>query len=140
MWAKALFEGLFGSKEKASSNIIEDIIDELEEAKKSNEDTKYAQVLFDRLFSKEPAHLIQSLGDRLEKGENKVEVEEKEETKKFLDKIRVLKLDDFSLVNNKFKEVCLSENPTLSLEKLTLEDFVGLFVETVSKIHKTRQN
>ena len=42
MWAKALFEGLFGSKEKASSNIIEDIIDELEEAKQSNEDTKYA--------------------------------------------------------------------------------------------------
>ena len=80
MWAKALFEGLFGSKEKASSNIIEDIIDELEEAKKSNEDTKYAQVLFDRLFSKETGNLIQSLRDRLEKGENKVEIEEKEET------------------------------------------------------------
>ena len=84
--------------------------------------------------------MIQSLGDRLEKGEKEVEVEEKEETKKFLDKIRVLNLDDFNLVKNKFKEVCLSENPTLSLEKLTLEDFVGLFVETVSKIHKTRQN
>lgn len=140
MWAKALFEGLFGEKEKASTNIIEDIIDELDEAKKANEETKYAQVLFDRLFHKEPAHLVQSLGDRIEKGQTEITKEEKEETQKFLDKIKVLKFVEFKMVNQKFKVACLSENSTLSLEKLSLEDTVDLFVETVSKIHKTRQN
>ena len=69
VWAKALFEGLYGSKDMASQNIIEDIIEELDEARKSSDKIQFAQVLFDRLFSKEPQHLLSSLGDRLTKSE-----------------------------------------------------------------------
>ena len=33
VWAKALFDGIYGSKELANQNIIEDIIEDLEKAK-----------------------------------------------------------------------------------------------------------
>jgi hypothetical protein len=41
VWAKALFEGLFGSKDQSSTNIIEDIIEELEKAKQANDQNHY---------------------------------------------------------------------------------------------------
>ena len=95
MWAKALFEGLYGSKDQASQNIIEDIIEELDEARKSSDKTHFAQVLFDRLFNQEPQHLLTSLGDRLTKSETEVSKEEKEETQAFLEKIKPLKFADY---------------------------------------------
>lgn len=39
VWAKALFEGLYGPKEAATQNIIEDIIEDLEKARSSASDT-----------------------------------------------------------------------------------------------------
>jgi hypothetical protein len=33
VWAKALFEGLFGPKEAAQQNMLEDIIEDLEKAR-----------------------------------------------------------------------------------------------------------
>jgi hypothetical protein len=33
VWAKALFDGIYGPKESANQNIIEDIIEDLEKAR-----------------------------------------------------------------------------------------------------------
>ena len=53
VWAKALFEGLYGPKEQ-SNNIIDDIIQELQEASSSPNPLNFAYILFDRVFNKEP--------------------------------------------------------------------------------------
>jgi hypothetical protein len=39
VWAKALFEGLYGPKEAATQNIIEDIIEDLENARNKASDS-----------------------------------------------------------------------------------------------------
>jgi len=65
VWAKALYEGLYGSKDQASSNIIEDILEELEQARKGENQVRFAEILFDRMFNNEPANLKKSLKDRL---------------------------------------------------------------------------
>ena len=53
VWAKALFEGLYGPREQ-TNNIIDDIIQELQSATSSENPLQFSQVLFDRVFSKEP--------------------------------------------------------------------------------------
>lgn len=58
IWAKALYEGLYGNKDQASSNIIEDIIEELDQARGSSATIQFAEILFQRLFSKEVLHLV----------------------------------------------------------------------------------
>ena len=61
VWAKALFEGLYGSKEAATQNIIEDIIEDLEKARQASNETKnhteFAKILIDKLFGLEPENL-----------------------------------------------------------------------------------
>jgi hypothetical protein len=46
VWAKALFEGLFGAKDSQGSGFIEDIIEELEEARKNPDQIAFAAILF----------------------------------------------------------------------------------------------
>lgn len=53
VWAKALFEGVFGAKDGASQ-IFEDIIEELDAARKENAHETYVETLFDRVFHREP--------------------------------------------------------------------------------------
>ena len=53
MWAKALFEGLYGPKEE-SNNILDDIIQELSDASAHSNPLHFAFILFDRVFNKEP--------------------------------------------------------------------------------------
>jgi hypothetical protein len=53
VWAKALFEGLFGPKEQ-SNNVIEDIIAEISSSTSaSNDKIAYSQIAFDRVFGQE---------------------------------------------------------------------------------------
>ena len=53
VWAKALFEGLFGPKEQ-SNNVIEDIIAEISSSTSaSNDKIAYSQIVFDRVFGQE---------------------------------------------------------------------------------------
>mmetsp|Transcript_36271 Transcript_36271/g.26398 ORF Transcript_36271/g.26398 Transcript_36271/m.26398 type:complete len:141 (+) Transcript_36271:407-829(+) len=81
VWAKALYEGLYGPKDKTSSNIIEDILEELELARKSENQVRFAEILFDRMFNSEPGNLKKSLKDRMTHAkENNEEVEDAEET------------------------------------------------------------
>ena len=93
VWAKALFEGVYGPS--GGGQVFEDIIEELESARKDNDLAGFVKVLFDRVYGKEPQHLIDSHGGRLENGENELAKEELEETKEFLAKIRPLKLESF---------------------------------------------
>lgn len=53
MWAKALFEGVYGAKD-AASQIFEDIIEEMEAARNSNDHESFIGILFDRVFDHEP--------------------------------------------------------------------------------------
>ena len=57
VWAKALFEGLFGPKDSTGSGFIEGIIEELNEARNSDL-LVFAQIIFLRLFLGEPEQLI----------------------------------------------------------------------------------
>jgi len=52
VWAKALYEGLFGPKEQ-SNNIIEDIIAEISSSVKEGDKLSYPQIVFDRVFGHE---------------------------------------------------------------------------------------
>ena len=66
VWAKALYEGLFGSKEAATQNIIEDIIEDLEKAKNESKDhLQYASILIDKVFGMEPENLKSTLSQRI---------------------------------------------------------------------------
>lgn len=69
-WAKFLFDGLFGPKDQASNNMIEDIIEELEVAKGT---PRYTEIIFDRVFNTDPQNLVTSLGDRITKGEEEMD-------------------------------------------------------------------
>ena len=42
MWAKALFEGIYGPKEAVTQNIIEDIVEDLDKARENS--AKYVQL------------------------------------------------------------------------------------------------
>lgn len=96
VWAKALYEGLYGSKDQASTNIIEDILEELEQARKGENQVRFAEILFDRMFNGEPANLKKSLKDRLKHAKEKnEEVEDAEETQKFINKIVPLNFADY---------------------------------------------
>jgi len=68
VWAKALFDGLYGSKEAATQNIIEDIIEDLDKAREKSADSKnqveYASILIDKLFGLEPENLKKTLTER----------------------------------------------------------------------------
>lgn len=69
VWAKALFEGLYGPKEGATQNIIEDIIEDLEKARLNSAETgnhtEFAQILIDKVFGLEPENLHKTLNERL---------------------------------------------------------------------------
>ena len=94
VWAKALFEGVYGAKDGASQ-IFEDIIEELDAARQSNDQASFIEILFDRVFEHEPQHLIDSLTGRLMSSEEPITEEEANETRAFVAKIRPLKLINF---------------------------------------------
>ena len=114
VWAKALFEGVYGGKDAGASQIFEDIIEELDAARKGNDQEAYVEILFDRVYHREPQHLIDSHGGRIENSETPITAEELEETKVFLAKIKPLKLSDFKIdtkVPDSFKDYQLCESP-----------------------------
>jgi hypothetical protein len=65
VWAKALYEGLFGPKEQ-SNNIIEDIISEIAHNVKGDDHISYAQIVFDRVFGHEVQVLIDNISAKLQ--------------------------------------------------------------------------
>ena len=52
VWAKALFEGVYGPKQ--GEQIFEDIIEELDAARDGNDSAQFVEILFDRVFQREP--------------------------------------------------------------------------------------
>lgn len=89
MWAKALFDGLYGPKEAATQNIIEDIIEDLEKARlnssESGNHVEFAQILIDKVFGLEPENLKKTLAERTKMDD--CDPEEKASTEEFIDKI-----------------------------------------------------
>ena len=100
VWAKALFEGLFGPKEAATQNIIEDIIEDLEKARtesKSNEASgsiEFIKILFDKVFGDEPKNLVATLSQWTENPD--CDEEERKSNREFINKIKPLFFKDFS--------------------------------------------
>ena len=84
-----MFEGLYGPKEAATQNIIEDIIEDLEKARSSASESgnhaEFAQILIDKIFGLEPENLKKTLGERIKSTE--CDVEEKTSTEEFLAKV-----------------------------------------------------
>lgn len=64
VWAKALYEGLFGPKEQ-SNNIIEDIIAEITKSAQGDDRLSFSQVVFDRVFGHEVQVLIDNISAKL---------------------------------------------------------------------------
>ena len=64
VWAKALYEGLFGPKEQ-SNNIIEDIIAEITKSAQGDDRLSFTQVVFDRVFGHEVQVLIDNISAKL---------------------------------------------------------------------------
>lgn len=93
VWAKALFEGIYGPKEASSTNIIEDIVEDLDKARK-NSASEFAQVLIDKVFGREPEDLIKTLTQGIAKDD--IDPEEKAETHKFISMIKPHFFKDFS--------------------------------------------
>lgn len=94
MWAKALFEGLFGPKEN-STNIIQDIVDEISASGGSDDHLKQAQIIFDRVFGQEVRVLKENLGARLTKKPSEGAAADAETDHEFLSKINVLDFGAF---------------------------------------------
>ena len=61
--------------------MIEDIIEELEVAKGT---PQFSQIIFDRVFNGEPAAVVKAHGERITKGEEKIDAEELKEMEEFL--------------------------------------------------------
>ena len=64
--------------------MIEDIIEELEAAKGT---PQFSQIIFDRVFNGEPAAVVKAHGERITKGEEKIDVVELKEMEEFLKKV-----------------------------------------------------
>jgi hypothetical protein len=65
VWAKALFEGLYGPKENAT-NIIQDIVDEIASSASCGGDILVqAELIFERVFNREVRELLDNLNARL---------------------------------------------------------------------------
>ena len=67
MWSKALFEGLYGSKDQ--QNIIEDIVDQILVARKEGNVDNFLKLLFKKIFNDEVATLQSSLEGKLNNSE-----------------------------------------------------------------------
>jgi len=69
VWAKALFEGIYGPKEAVTQNIIEDIVEDLEKARENSAQSgnhlEFAQILIDKVFGDEPENLKKTIGERI---------------------------------------------------------------------------
>jgi hypothetical protein len=52
VWAKALYEGLYGGKDK--QNIIEDIVESITQARTQGDTDSFVRLVFDSLFFNEP--------------------------------------------------------------------------------------
>lgn len=59
VWSKALFEGLYGSKDQ--QNIIEDIVENITMARKEGNVDHFLGLLFKKIFNDEVATLKESL-------------------------------------------------------------------------------
>ena len=86
-----MYEGLYGPKEAASSNIIEDIIEELDKERKENQGLNFSKILLDKLFGDEPKNLKSTLEQRIQSED--CDPEEKEEHSKFITKIQPIYFD-----------------------------------------------
>lgn len=66
VWAKALYEGIYGPKENAANpDVVDEILAELElarqESDNAGEHEKFAAMLFEKVFTKEPEKLRKTL-------------------------------------------------------------------------------
>jgi ubiquitin-like 1-activating enzyme E1 B len=138
VWAKALYEGLFGAQ---TSGFVEGIIEELEAAKSSD---AYAQILFSRLFNHEVVHLIDHNMMRMN---TDIPAEEKAEIQQFCGKLRPIDFEQFKdeiTINQMNPDYVLngtiSSDPELSQKVLQHNEWVYLFVNAVSKVNRYRKD
>lgn len=97
VWAKALFDGLFGPKEQ-SNNIIEDIIAQIQSSGDNSNKVQYAAIVFDRVFGFEVQTLLDNLNAKRQHQETPLEEnkgEEQEADDGFLSKIKPLNFCEF---------------------------------------------
>lgn len=140
VWAKALFEGLYGSKEAATQNIIEDIIEDLEKARLKSDETKnhteFAQILIDKLFGLEPENLQKTLTERSKMED--CDKDEKESILEFVGKIKPHHFKDFK--SN--MEVSAEEKKESDQEAQTtvqpLISQIQKFISVITTIHTDR--
>ena len=123
VWAKALYEGLFGPKEQ-SNNIVEDIVQELQATE--GDRLVHAKIVFQRLFQKEIEQLITNIRIKIESGN--LSIEEIQSEQEFLVKIKMLLIEQYEedIQNNLNNSDYKLNNPALieenALLKLTLAE------------------
>lgn len=90
-----MFEGIYGPKEAAQQNIIEDIVEDLNKARdESKNQLDFAKILIDKVFGLEPKNLKATLGERMLM--EQCDQEEKNSIKEFIDKIKPVFFQDYS--------------------------------------------
>lgn len=138
-----MYEGLYGPKEAATQNIIEDIIEDLNKARQKSADSKnhteFAQILIDKLFGLEPENLHKILAERSKMDD--CDKEEKASIAEFVGKIKPHYFKDFSQ-SFEFAPEEESKNQKSDQETQTtvhpLSTQIQNFIGSITAIHTTR--
>ena len=144
VWAKALFEGIYGPKEAATQNIIEDIVEDLEKARENSaatgNHTEFAQILVDKVFGNEPENLKKTLGERIKMPD--CDPDEKASTEEFLGKIKPHFFKEFSQnmeVDQSEEAKQASSNQESQTKVHDLSHQVQNFIQSISILHSARK-
>lgn len=144
VWAKALFEGIYGPKEAVTQNIIEDIVEDLDKARensaKSGNHQEFAQILIDKVFGDEPENLRKTLAERIKMPD--CDKEEKASSEAFISLIKPHYFKDFSQameVDSSKDQQAEVSNQETQTKVHDLNQQVRNFIQSISVLHSTRK-
>lgn len=145
VWAKALFEGIYGPKEAVTQNIIEDIVEDLDKARensaKSGNHQEFAQILIDKVFGDEPENLRKTLAERVKMPD--CDKEEKASSEAFISLIKPHYFKDLSQgmeVDSSKDQQAEASNQETQTKVHDLNQQVRNFIQSISVLHSTRKD
>ncbi|CDW72705.1 sumo-activating enzyme subunit 2 [Stylonychia lemnae] len=139
VWAKALFDGLFGSRDQ-SDHIIDYLPEPIQD--QSADFFDYAKQVFSKLFDEEVKNQIQAVKSKLMA--QTLNPDEKQSEESFLKKINVLEFSNHEesiqrdLTDREYKLNKPELNDENNLTILTLQEQIYTFVQSILKIYQER--
>lgn len=138
VWAKALYEGIYGPKENAANpDIVDEILADLEKARldadKSGEHSEFAKLLFNQVFGQEPAKLKATLEEAVKAPE--AAEAEKISNESFMKLIKPLTFEDQAKPAEGKDEDHLSSTVVQPIEK-----HAAMFASAIHELHTSRKD